>query len=275
MLRATPERAAEARCEQADRAMTSATFKQRPARRDKEAMSLPRNQKLRQKASLAMRTGDHAGALQIYSELARLDPDDPTWPERCAGAHHELGQTDEEVACLRRSLDLLVAQEQVLPAIATCKLILDVRPDDSETLDCLHLLYSEAPLTDRPADRPVARAKHRHPLPDEDAPLEELELTDAIDDARALDLGRNEPGGVVEIPLEESASGLTDLRDLDVDIVDEVHAAGPRPTAAGSTPVRRETPRNGAATDPRMRAAREELARTPLFGSLDVETLLK
>lgn len=235
-------------------------------------MSLPRNQKLRQKASLAMRTGDYAGALQIYSELERLDPEDPTWPERCAGAHHELGQPDQEVACLRRSLDLLVAQDQVLPAIATCKLILDVRPDDAQTLDCLHLLYSEVPPTARPADRAPARAPHRHPLPAEDAPLEELELTDAIHDARALDFGRHEAGGVVEIPLEESRSGLADLRDLDVDIVDEVHAGEPRPADGGGSPS--PAPANGgASTDPRVRAAREELARTPLFGSLDVETL--
>ncbi|NJN14167.1 MAG: hypothetical protein HC813_00415 [Planctomycetes bacterium] len=96
-------------------------------------MSLPRNQKLRQKASLAMRAGDHPLALRIYAELEKLEPDDPTWPERSASAHHELGQLSEEVACLRRSLELLVAQGQVLPAIATCKLILDVRPDDPST----------------------------------------------------------------------------------------------------------------------------------------------
>jgi CRP-like cAMP-binding protein len=262
-----------AHCEHANGALAPAVFKQRAAGRDKNVMSLPRNQKLRQKASLAMRTGDHAGALEIYSELERLDPDDPTWPERCAGAHHELGQADEEVACLRRSLALLVAQEQVLPAIATCKLILDVRPDDPETLDCLHLLYGESQLTERPSDRAATRALNRRPLPDEDAPLEELELTDAIHDARALDLGRREPSGVVEIPLEESRSGPTDLRDLDVDIVDEVHAAGARSAVAAGAPAGRESSRKGAATDPRARAAREELARTPLFGSLDVETL--
>ena len=235
-------------------------------------MSLPRNTKLRQKASLAMRTGDHRLALDIYSELERLEPDDPTWPERCAGAHHELGRPDEEVACLRRSLDLLLEQEQILPAIATCKLILDVLPEDPATLERLHLLYSEAPMlagVDDSAAR-SARALRPHRLPAADAPLEELELTEAIHDARALTLGGVPSGGVAEIPLEESASPLPDLHDLDVDLVDEVHAPG---TGRAAGAVGSAPPHADAASDPRRRAARELLMRTTLFGSLDVATL--
>jgi CRP-like cAMP-binding protein len=234
-------------------------------------MSLPRNQKLRQKASLAMRTGDHRLALDIYSELERLEPDDPTWPERCAGAHHELGRPDEEVVCLRRSLDLLVEQGQVLPAIATCKLILDVLPEDPATLDRLHLLYSEAPMLGGidGSSSGSARILRPHALPAADAPLEELELTEAIHDARALALGGAESGGVAEIPLEEDASPLSDLHDLDVDLVDEVHA----PDARSVKAVGSAQPLADPTSDSRGKAARELLMRTTLFGSLDVSTL--
>ncbi len=238
-------------------------------------MSLPRNQKLRQKASLAMRTGDYLLALEIYSELERLEPDDPTWPERCAGAHHELCRTDDEVVCLRRSLDLLIGQAQVLPAIATCKLILDVRPDDPETLDRLDLLSGGSQMA---GDREAARRRstrdpRAHVLPAADAPLDELELTEAIHDARFLDLGVNEAGGVAEIPLEEGAGIHSELRDLDVDLVDEVHApdvARPFVGAAASTPA---SSRPISVDDPGSRSARDLLMRTTLFGSLDVGTL--
>ena len=236
-------------------------------------MALPRNQKLRQKASLAMRTGDFDAALRIYRELEQKEPNDPIWPERCAVAYHELGQSRNELGCLRRALDLHVEQGQVLPAIATCKLILDIRPDDEATLDCLHLLYAEPSLNPR---ENVALVEESTPLPVRppaprtepaaDAPLEELQLTEVIPDARAAQLGDGETEGVAEIPLEDTLGELDPGVELDVDFVDEVRAAPNEPTdpAAESTPFHR---------DARARQAREELTRTPLFGSLDVTAL--
>jgi len=249
---------------------TQGRVKRRTAPSDKQGVTLPANQKLRQKASLAMRSGDHREALRIYRELSRLEPDDPTWPERCADACHALGETDEELACLRRSLSLLVDDGQVLPAIATCKLILDIRPEDPDALDCLHLLYSEPGLD---CARPSASLSARMPasrvaLPErDDAPLEELELTEVIADARTLTLG--DGIGVAEIPLGDPATERLGLDDLDVDLVDAVRSF----ESSAPSPAHRRRP--AAEIDPRApaRLVRDELARTPLFGSLDVTTL--
>jgi len=175
-----------------------------------------------------MRTGDWCDAVRIYEDLERLEPGDPTWPRRRADAHAALGETEAQLASLRRALALLVDAGQVLAAIATCKGILDVRPDDTDALECLHLLYSE---TGGAGGGDAAPARGAGPAPrlpaSEHAPLEELELTEVIPEARAPDAGDPDALGVSEIPLGES----------------------------------------------RYPHVREELARTPLFGSLDAATL--
>lgn len=232
-----------------------------------------------------MRSGDFASALRIYVELERLEPNDPTWPERRAGACHELGRTDEELACLRRSLELLVDQGQVLPAIATCKLILDVAPDDPDTLDRLHLLYSEPSINVEAPRGGSGGAKVVVPI-DHDAPFAELELTEMIPEARSIQLGDGDGEGVAEIPLEGEAEdwdggdALASLDDLDVDIVDEVRAIDERERrgeAAADVAAKPGGPDSipAVASEDGARLARDELSRTPLFGSLDVTTLHK
>lgn len=225
-----------------------------------------------------MRTGDHATALRIYGELERLEPEEATWPERQAGAHHALGDTDAELACLRRSLALLVDQGRVLPAIATCKLILDVRPQDPDALDCLHLLYSEpgqdgGPGLTAPESQP-ARFAAWDRRDESDAPLEELELTEVIPDARAIRPCGGGASGVAEIPLEEQADGAWRADEIEVDLVDAVRAlddsAPMRPSAGQSASSRAGGGRTGDACRP---IAHDVLLRTPLFGSLDVTTL--
>lgn len=252
-----------------------AVFKRSGGRGDEGDVALPRHQTLRQKASLAMRSGDFASALRIYGELERLEPSDPTWPERQAGACHELGRTDQELACLRRSLELLVDQLQVLPAIATCKLILDIAPDDPETLDRLHLLYSEPSVRAESVEPGRHRASPTMGVPsDHDAPLTELELTDMIPEARAIRLGDGDGHGVAEIPLGGDSGEWTGSDDLDVDIVDEVRAIGePGVVAPPQAPRAAVTPPPVSASEDGAKLARTELSRTPLFGSLDVTTM--
>lgn len=239
-------------------------------------MTLPRHQKLRQKASLALRSGDFASALRVYEELERLEPEDPTWPERQASAHHALGAVHEELACLRRSLDLLVDQGQVLAAIATCRLILDVRPDDPAALERLDDLYGEAERGDPPSREQDAAREPRPGAPAgrSDAPLEELELTDVIRDARAIRLGDGDEGGVAEIPLDDSASDASEaVAELEVDWLDTVGALD-APAPPGRADAARAAPEAPRAKAPAsVRVAREALGRTPLFGALDVDAL--
>jgi len=218
-----------------------------------------------------MRAGDYAAAIAIYRELEQLEPDDPTWSERCASAHHALGETREELACLRRSLALLVEHGQALAAIATGKLILDIEPDDPDTLDVLRGLYSDPGIG--PASASSAPSVGR--LPDvADAPLEELQLTEVIPESRALRMGDGGAEGISEIPIEATAVVPFDIDDLDVDIVDTVRAIEAPESAVTRPPTdaRKPTEQKNA-DDARSRPGRDELTRTPLFGSLDVTTL--
>jgi CRP-like cAMP-binding protein len=219
-----------------------------------------------------MRTGDHVEALRIYAELERLEPEEATWPERRAGAHHALGDTEAELACLRRSLALLVDQGRVLPAIATCKLILDVRPQDPDALACLRRLSSEPGLAT--PDQGSVRFAAPEQGDGGDAPLEELELTEVIPDARALRPCGGGASGVAEIPLEERADGGWPADEIEVDPVDVVRAFDASPPVR-SVAGRSAPPRTGCGRvhDVRRPIARDELLRTPLFGSLDATTL--
>jgi CRP-like cAMP-binding protein len=233
-----------------------------------------------------MRCGDYREALRIYRQLADLMPGEATWAERCAGACHELRMADEELAYLRQALELQVDDGDVLAAIATCKQILEIDPDHPETLDTLHLLYSE-PVSSPAPEAEVVEVQPRSPsLDDSNAPLLELELTDVIPGARAVQLPEGDPGGVAEIPLELPAAGPDqsaplDLHleddlglDLDADLGPELDPELPsdleranRPTVARSVRETEQRERSG------RRTARDELASTPLFGSLPAEDL--
>jgi CRP-like cAMP-binding protein len=185
---------------------------------------------------------------------------------------------DDELAYLRQALELQVDEGDVLAAIATCKQILEIDPDHPETLDTLHLLYTEPVSSPAPQAEPVESPPHSPSLEDSNAPLLELELTDVIPGARAVQLPEGDPGGVAEIPLEMPATGPDQSAPLDLRLGEDL---GPDPApeqprdlgAAAPPPVTgaaRKTEQPGPS--PR-RTAREELAGTPLFGSLPADDL--
>jgi CRP-like cAMP-binding protein len=81
---------------------------------------------------------------------------------------------------------------------------------------------------------------------------------------------------VSEIPLEDTDSGYDSLRELDVDLVDAVHASPPAAEparTAGSDDESRAPSAFDDVVEPPV--AGRELANVPLFGSLDAETLHK
>jgi CRP-like cAMP-binding protein len=223
-----------------------------------------------------MRACDHDEALRIYRELADLLPEEATWPERCAGACQALGQSDDALGHLRHALELQVDESDVLAAIATCKQILEIDPDHPETLDTLHLLYAEPGSANEPlaasadSDSPPGSTS----LENSNAPLLELDLTEVIPGARAVTLADGEQGGVAEIPLEAPATGPDQSGPLDLHL-DRVPP--PDTSAPVSASARRGTEPSPLELEQRergtRRSAREELASTPLFGSLASDDL--
>jgi len=182
-------------------------------------MSSPEYLQLQKKASLALRQGELDVALAHYRELEHLMPEDADWPERSALIFRRLGRSPNELACLQRALDLHVDAGEVLAAIATCKLILDIEPEHPATTECLHLLYS-SPKAGQPTSLPplppdteplgqprfedglAKLALLRSSRDDDTAPLVDLHLGGMIAGARPVTLGDVEAGGVAEIPLE-------------------------------------------------------------------------
>jgi CRP-like cAMP-binding protein len=243
-------------------------------------MPISEQQKLCQEAANAVRAGDYRAAVEVYRKLEKLLPADPRWPERCAAAYHEFGSSRDELGCLRRALDLLVDQGEVLAAIAICTQILDIDPNDSATLDCLHLLYTEPSLN--PNDT-VAQLREDGSLAPDDsadelipyetvqdtvvnAPLVSLELTETIPGARPVLIGDGEAGAINEIPLD-----LIDefpFSDEETELsLDEVLQEGRAP-APKTKPVTRPE-----VTQIDVPEAGDELARIPLFGSLSPKAL--
>jgi CRP-like cAMP-binding protein len=226
-------------------------------------MSRSKLTKLKQRASLALRTGDLGAALEHYRSLEQLEPQSPIWPERQALVHDQLGQTAELIDALLRAVEAYAEAGEVIRAIASCKQILDLEPDNPAARDCLELLYMPQSGTNATGATPESRGSSppdpagdvsrnpAGPQPDDDAPLNELLLTQAIPGAQPMHLVDPENDGIHEIPIDNDASGVLDLR------LDELTAE----TAHAGMPLA-DSPAESA------RSAREHLSQTPLFGSL-------
>ncbi len=151
--------------------------------------------------------------------LAREQPQEPSWPERAARLFRARADRGGELSAMRRALELQVDQGRVLDAIASCKAILDLVPDDPQTLETLDLLYMEDTRQPHAADAFEANAARSESSDDTSAALETLQLTKVVPGARAVQLAGPDvdaPGRVSEIPIDgdlgQDESGPLDLR---------------------------------------------------------------
>lgn len=210
-------------------------------------MGSSRINELKQRASLGIRTGDLQDALDALQQLETAQPEVAIWPARLASVYRDLGRTDEANDAQLRSARCHVEAGEVPKAIAACKELLDQDADHPDARELLDLLYlgpgtAETPAPSRPPDVPA-------PADDEEAPLEELMLTEAIPGARPAAIEEDGAVGVHEIPIDNDSTGVLDLgiqESLQESVRSEVSGA------ALSSPQR--------------------LAQTPLFGSLDDAT---
>lgn len=229
-----------------------------------------RIEKLKAKADLELRRGHLGEALHALGELEAAQPDEPAWPKRQAEIFHRQGRRREELAALLRTSRLEVETDQVLAAIATCKLILSLDENHDETLDRLHLLCMAPGATPsksgdsadcggpNPGSEPEIALPGRAVPVREDAPLEEIVLTDVLPEARPASLADLESAGAALIPLDPNESTVPPDLHLDDPRATEV---GPGDLQAGTSP----TP------DPGL--SRDELLQSALFGSLGPQAL--
>jgi CRP-like cAMP-binding protein len=228
------------------------------------------NLKLRLAQTLKAKKLDAAlGALTL---LARQEPKVSSWPRRAARLMHAISDFEGELAALRQALELQVDQGLVLDAIASCKMILAIRPDDTQTLDTLDLLY----LNGQPSDLGSSIFEEGDDG-STDAPLDSWLLSQLVPGARSVQFADAEPGRISEIPIEEIevAPDLDEIPDLRLDewsptdntedLVAAQAVCLPRPADSAS--------RRNSAPGERGASLRTELANTPLLGDLDSASL--
>jgi len=232
---------------------------------------MPSVTNLKQRLAQTLKAQKFEAALSALALLARKQPKDASWPRRAARLMHATSDFEGELAALRRALELQVDQALVLDAIASCKAILAIRPDDEQTLKTLDLLY----LNGEPSDLGTSIAEESDDG-STDAPLDSLLLTDVVPGARAVQFADEQSGRISEIPIEDADSSLhDDIPDLRLDEwsptdnLEDLAAARAvcLPTSADTVG------RSNSASGERGASLRNELANTPLFGDLDSASL--
>lgn len=209
-------------------------------------------------------------ALGALTLLARKEPKDPIWPRRAARLMHATSDFEGELAALRRALELQVDQSRVLDAIASCNAILELRPNDEQTLDTLDLLY----LNGRPSD--VGTAILDDDDDSTDAPLDSLLLTEVVPGAHSIQIADSEPGRINEIPIEKTEVELNEeIPNLRLNEWNPTNNLADLAAAqAVSLPNQVDSVGQTASLNvERGVSLRSELANTPLFGDLDSASL--
>jgi CRP-like cAMP-binding protein len=232
---------------------------------------MPSVANLKQRLAETLKARKLDAALGALALLARQEPQDSTWPRRAARLMHAASDFEGELAALRRALELQVDQGLVLDAIASCKAILALRPDDAQTLDTLDLLYLNRHQSDVGSS-----IRDESENESTDAPLDSMLLTRLVPGARSVQFADAQPGRINEIPIEEMefAPGeeIPDLRLEEWSPADHLTNLAAAQAVCLPTPTDTRS-RPNSASGARGASLRNELANVPLFGDLDSGSL--
>ena len=244
----------------------------------------------------ALSDGRSDAAYKALKAIARRDPKNPDWPRRAARLCRDRGDAAGQLKALRGALELQIGQGLVLDAIASCQSILELVPDDEDTLDCLDLLYlngsSQLSASPQKATEPHRKKDaFTDPPPPNHAPLDSIQLAQAVPGAQAVLIGDSEPGRVSEIPIDDApsadaAGAAEEVLDLRLECWPESNdpaeqeaqvaaaQAAAFPTAIDSERASRSFSASSSFSgSAATRSLRSQLADVPLFGELDPESL--
>jgi predicted Zn-dependent protease len=87
---------------------------------------------LRDRAQAAATAGKHKLALDLYLELERIAPGEPSWPKRAGDVHRRLGQAGAAARAFDRAATSYMRNGFVAQAIAMYHLILQLAPGDPD-----------------------------------------------------------------------------------------------------------------------------------------------
>ncbi len=198
----------------------------------------PDPRKLKNEATEMVSKGKWKRALELYLELEKLEPNDGAWPQRAGDAARRLGKPADAVTYLRRATDAYAKHGFLLKAVAVCKVILEIDPRQRDVQDRLASFHAARATSVLGKPTPLPTQPVRVP---DGAALTEVPLAQVVPNSR---LSSTLPPGqahVYEIPIDE----------ITVDPVAE----------------------RLMAQSPAVATARDALAKTPLFSSLDEQRL--
>lgn len=146
-----------------------------------------RIRKLEDKAQGHLEWQRYEKALEVFQEIAGLDPDNPRWLHKLGEAYNRLGRAAEAIAAYDQAARLNVEQGQLLKAIAQCRMVLDLDPGHTEVQGMLASLYAQrrsaAVLSPR---SPTTGAPVAAPWEEQGAAAGETPATTSLDESPEL-----------------------------------------------------------------------------------------
>lgn len=127
-------------------------------------MARPDVSSMRSEAERAVERGKLSRAIELYQELERIEPTSAAWPKRLGETSRRAGDNHAAVAAFGRAAEKYVQSGFFVQAIAVYKVILQIDPEHSETLDKLAVLAA-ASSTRSPAGAPGAPASEAAAAP--------------------------------------------------------------------------------------------------------------
>jgi CRP-like cAMP-binding protein len=202
--------------------------------------------RLRDEATAAIEGGKLEAAVTLYTQLAQLEPREPSWLQRLADAHRRLGQKPQELAALLKAATAYRGNGFALKAMALCKMAIAIDPASLAARKQLAELCAPKPSkrVSRPAKarskRPEKNEQRRASIPADQPslPLSTASLIPKLPKTRQERVSL----GVYELVLGKGKP----VQQGDV----KINFKGPAPVRIAQT-----------------------LARTPLFGEVDPSTL--
>ena len=89
---------------------------------------------LREEANAAHAAGKYKRALEAYLELERVEPRDAGWPKRAGETYRRLGKEREAIVAFERAADRYAQNGFLVQAIAVCKIVLQIEPNNADAL---------------------------------------------------------------------------------------------------------------------------------------------
>lgn len=95
---------------------------------------------LRDEAMVAVEKGKLGKAVELYEELEEREPQSAAWSKRLGETHRRAGSNTAAVAAFERAAEKFVQTGFLVQAIAVCKMILQIDPQNIDTVERLAAL---------------------------------------------------------------------------------------------------------------------------------------